>query len=153
MEKRELQTALVVDRVTAGSPRHRLILAEDHMSMLEEIFRLLSHEFDIVRAVRHGQELLDAAGELNPDAIVSDIDMPVLDGISACERLRERGFHGGVVLLTLHTETVLVERAFRAGASGFVLKIDAGEDLIPAVYAAIEGHNYRSRSIFAKERI
>ena len=147
MAKRELPASLAIDRITGRTERRRLILAEDHATMSEEVFDLLSQDFDIVRAVRHGQELLDAAEELKPDAVVSDINMPVLDGISACQRLRERGFNGGVVLLTLHTETVLVDRAFRAGASGFVLKIDAGEDLIPAVYAAIEGRNYRSRSV------
>lgn len=147
MAKRELPASLPIGRATTCPARHRLILAEDHANMLEEVHGLLSQDFDIVRAVRHGQELLDAAEELKPDAVVSDINMPVLDGISACERLRERGFHGGVVLLTLHMETVLVDRAFRAGASGFVLKIDAVEDLIPAVYASIEGRNYRSRSV------
>jgi DNA-binding NarL/FixJ family response regulator len=153
MAKRFLPTSRVIDGVSAMPARHRLILAEDHASMLEEIVRLLSQEFDVVCAVRHGQELLDAAEKLKPDAVVTDIDMPVLDGISACERLREQGFHGGVVLLTLHTETVLVERAFRAGASGFVLKVDAGEDLIPAVYAALEGRNFRSRGVFVRETL
>lgn len=133
-----------------AGPRARLVVAEDHPGMLEEIVNLLSIEFEVVRAVHHGLELLMAAQELQPDAAVSDINMPVMDGITACKRLRETGFHGPVVLLTLHTESVLAERAFRAGASAFVLKTDAGEDLIPAVYAALEGRNYRSKGVFLK---
>ncbi len=119
---------------------------------MEEIFRLLSPEFDVLRAVRHGQALLDAAAELLPDAVVTDVNMPVMDGIVACECLFQRGFHGAVVLLTMHAETALQERAFRAGARAYVLKIDAAEDLIPAVHAALAGRNYRSRSVFVPER-
>jgi DNA-binding NarL/FixJ family response regulator len=137
---------------TDGGPRPRLVVAEDHPGMLEEIVGLLSAEFEVVRAVHHGLELVIAIQELNPDAAVSDINMPVMDGITACKRLRETGFHGPVVLLTLHTENVLAERAFRAGASAFVLKTDAGEDLIPAVYAALAGQSYRSKGVFLKER-
>jgi DNA-binding NarL/FixJ family response regulator len=130
--------------------RPRLVLADDHAGMLEEISRLLASEFDVVRAVRHGLELLEAAEELKPDAVVSDIHMPVMDGICACERLLEAGFHGAVVLLTMHAESELVDRAFRAGMCAYVLKIDAGEDLIPAIYAALEGRNYRSRSVLPR---
>ncbi len=131
--------------------RRRLIIADDHEGVLEEIFSLLSTEFDVVRTVRHGQELVDATEELKPDGIVSDIHMPGMDGICACRHLLERGYPGALVLLTMHGESVLVDRAFRAGIHAYVLKIDAGEDLIPAVIAAIGGNRYRSRNVLSPQ--
>jgi DNA-binding NarL/FixJ family response regulator len=129
--------------------RRRLVVADDHEGVLEEVFRLLSTEFDVVRTVRHGQELVDATEELKPDGVVSDIHMPGMDGICACRRLLERGYPGALVLLTMHSESVLVDRAFRAGIHAYVLKSDADEDLIPAIIAAIGGHSYRSRNVFS----
>jgi two-component system NarL family response regulator len=124
-----------------------LVLADDHETMLEEISSLLMSDFDVVCAVHHGQALIEATQELQPDGVVSDIHMPLMDGIGACECLRRGGYVGAVILLTLHNELVLVERAFRAGASGFVLKVDAADELIPAIYAALAGRNYCSRNV------
>ncbi len=149
MAKWALPLELAPDRATATPSRKRLVIADDHAGMLEEIFRLLSTEFDIVRMVQHGRQLLEAAEELRPDGVISDIHMPVLDGIRACQCLLEQGYPGAMVLLTMHRESALIERAFRAGIHAYVLKIDAGEDLAPAVYAALDGRKYCSRNVLA----
>ncbi len=115
--------------------------------MLDEILRLLAREFDIVRAVNHGIALLETAAELKPDVVVTDIQMPGMDGIEAAKRLLKAGACAAVVVLTIYGESHLVNRAFQVGVSGYVLKTHAAEDLVPAVYAALEGRQYRSPGI------
>jgi DNA-binding NarL/FixJ family response regulator len=133
-----------------AKPKQRLVLADDHRLLLEEVNRLLSPHFDVLCAVDDGQELFDATCEVQPDAVVSDLDMPVMDGITACRALRERGYNGGIVLLTMHAEELLVESAFSAGVDAYVLKTDAVQELIPAIHAALARKNYRSRRVRVK---
>jgi DNA-binding NarL/FixJ family response regulator len=137
---------------TLANSKQTLVLADDHRVLLQEVQRLLSPHFDVLRAVCNGQELVESTCDLRPNAVVSDLDMPGMDGISACRRLRERGYNGGIVLLTMHAEELLVENAFSAGANAYVLKTDAVQELVPAVHAALALDTYRSRRVRAKLR-
>jgi DNA-binding NarL/FixJ family response regulator len=85
---------------------------------------------------------VEAAGRLRPDVIVADISMPTLNGIDALARLRQRGDQVPVVFLTMHRDAFFARRALDAGASGFVLKHSASEELIAALRAALEGRTY-----------
>ena len=78
----------------------RVLLADDNPAMLEKVASTLASDFDVVGAVHNGQEALDAAAQLDPDVIVLDISMPVLDGIKAATRLRERHSSAKIVFLT-----------------------------------------------------
>ena len=116
--------------------RFRLVLADDHPAVREEIRQLLAPEFDVLGAVGEGIELLSAVAELKPDAVVSDIQMPRMNGIEAGRRLLSGGFCNAMVVLSMHPDAHLVETALQAGIRAYVLKLDAGDELIPAVYAA-----------------
>jgi DNA-binding NarL/FixJ family response regulator len=124
--------------------RPRLLLADDHEDLLREIVALLDREFEVIGVVRDGTALMDIAAHLNPDAVITDFRMPGLSGIDAGGRLLEQGLCKAVVLLTMHADQQLVEGALQAGIRGFVLKVKAGEDLIPAIHSALRGETYIS---------
>jgi DNA-binding NarL/FixJ family response regulator len=130
--------------------KSRLVLADDHRDVLDAIRHLLAPEFDVLRAVAEGHALIRAVAELSPDAVVSDIQMPGLDGIEAGGRILSQGLCNAVVVLTMYNEPHLVRKALEAGIRGYVLKVDAGEELIPAVNAVLAGGSYLSRSVSEK---
>jgi DNA-binding NarL/FixJ family response regulator len=118
--------------------------------VLEEIHRLLAPDFEILRTVNRGVALLEATAELLPDAVVSDLRMPDMGGIEAGERILRERLCGAVIVLTMYDEPHLVGKALRAGIRGYVLKVDAGEELIPAVHEVLEGGSYLSSGVRAK---
>jgi DNA-binding NarL/FixJ family response regulator len=129
------------------SRRLRLVIADDHPEVRQEIRELLNREFDVLRAVADGAALLAAATELKPDAVVSDIQMPELDGIEAGCRMLQRGLCNAIVVLSVYPDRYLVETAMRAGILGYVLKLDAFEELIPAIHTALRGERYLSAGV------
>jgi DNA-binding NarL/FixJ family response regulator len=124
--------------------RTRLLLADDHEDLLREVTALLDPEFEVVGVARDGTALMDIAAHLNPDVVITDFKMPGLSGIDAGGRLLERGLCKAVVLLTMYADRQLVDGALQAGIRGFVLKVRAGEDLIPAIHSALRGETYVS---------
>jgi len=120
----------------------RVLLADDHTIVAEGLRSLLEGEFEFVGAVSDGRALLDAAQKLEPDVIVADISMPLLNGLDAARQLKRDGVKAKIVFLTMHAEAQLAAEAFRAGASGYLLKSSAGEELIAAIHEVIKGHAY-----------
>jgi DNA-binding NarL/FixJ family response regulator len=127
--------------------RPRVLLAEDHAETAARLRKLLGVDFDVVASVEDGRALVDATERLSPDAIVADIDMPEVDGIAATTLIRHRDPNARIVLVTVHGESMLVEAGLAAGALGYVLKDTAGDELVPAVYAALGGRQYVSREL------
>ena len=126
--------------------RPRVLLAEDHTGIAEELRKLLETEFDVVATVADGHTLLRAADDAKADVIVTDIVMPGLDGIAATVTLCARRPGTRVVLVTVHDDLELAERGYAAGALAFVSKHRAGDELVPAVRAALRGERYVSTS-------
>ena len=122
----------------------RLLLADDEAAILQQITDLLEAEFEVVGVARDGMELWSRAQALKPDIIVTDFQMQRMNGIEAGRELIRGGFCGAAVLLTMYEEPYLIEQALRAGFRGFVLKANAGEDLIPAVREALAGRTFVS---------
>jgi DNA-binding NarL/FixJ family response regulator len=120
----------------------RVLLADDHTIVAEGLRSLLEGEFEFVGTVGDGRALLDAARNLNPDVIVADISMPLLNGLDAARQLKRDGVTAKIVFLTMHAEAQLAAEAFRAGASGYVLKSSAGEELIAAIHEVAKGRAY-----------
>jgi len=124
--------------------RIRLLLADDHVMFAEGLQSLLRDEFDLLGTAGNGEELVEATLELNPELILVDISMPVLNGFDAVREIRKRGSEAKVIFLTMHNDATLLAEAFRCGASGYVLKQAAGEELVTAIKEVAQGNNYVS---------
>ena len=102
--------------------RPRVLLADDHVPLLEAASALLRSEFEVIGTARDGAELVAEALRLRPDVIVADITMPGLNGIEAARQLRDAGSSAKLVFLTVHTETEFVNECVGVGATGYVVK-------------------------------
>ena len=124
--------------------RLRLILADDHVMFAQGIESLLQEEFELLGRAGNGQELVDATLRWQPDLIVVDISMPILNGFDAVRKIKEHGIAPKIIFLTMHDDATLLAEAFRCGASGYVLKSAAGEDLVTAIREVSQGREYVS---------
>ena len=120
----------------------RVLLADDHTIVAEGLASLLEPDFELVGRVDNGRDLLKNAEELSPDVIVTDISMPLLNGIEALRQLKKTKPDVRVVFLTVHADVSYITEAFRAGAAGYVLKQSAAEELRSAIKAVHEGRTY-----------
>lgn len=120
----------------------RILLADDHKIVAEGLRSLLEDEFELVGIVEDGRQLVAKAKELHPDVIVADITMPSLNGIEAVEQIKKAGSDAKIVFLTMHHDVMYASRAFEAGASGFVLKHSAPDELLTAIREALKGRTY-----------
>jgi DNA-binding NarL/FixJ family response regulator len=126
------------------SRRPRILLADDHADVAEQLRTILEAEFDVVGTVHDGLALVSAADALEPDVIVTDIAMPGLDGLEATATIVHRTPDARVVLVTIFNEPGVQRRGAAAGALGFVVKFAADYDLLPAVRAALRGEPFTS---------
>jgi DNA-binding NarL/FixJ family response regulator len=129
------------------SARTTLLLADDHCETAQLLRDLLQTEFDVIAHVTDGRALVRDAERLRPDVIVTDISMPDLDGISAAVEILEQNPAARIILVTVHADPVLVARGLAAGALGYVLKLAAGDELVPAVHAALRCERHLSSSL------
>jgi DNA-binding NarL/FixJ family response regulator len=127
--------------------RVRVLLADDHRIVAEGLKGLLAAECELVGMVEDGRALVEASRRLRPDVIVADITMPILNGIEAMEEIRLFDPDVRVVFLTMHREVAYARRALEAGASGYVLKHAAPEELVMAVRAAAHRSTFISPSL------
>ena len=125
----------------------RVLLADDHIPILDEMHVTLGEEFEIVGVAHNGREAVTEARRLDPDVLVIDISMPILNGIEAASELRTTNQHTKIVFLTVHQDQDFVDAAFSAGACGYVIKEDVTTDLVPAIRQALQGNIYISPSL------
>ncbi len=128
----------------------RVLIADDHKIVVEGLKKVLGSDFDIVGIVEDGRELIKAAEKLHPDVIVADISMPGLNGIEAVLQIKKAHKEMKVVFLTMHTDVAYATSAFKAGASGYVLKHSAPDELVTAIQAALSGKTYVTPLIAGK---
>lgn len=133
-------------------PRTRVLLADDHVVVAQGLETLLKESFELVGVMHDGRALVDAAEKFRPDVIVTDISMPLLNGLDAIRQIRARRPDSKVIVLTMHQETQLAADAFRAGASGYLLKVSPGEELITAIGQVALGRAYVT-TLLAKDLI
>ena len=122
--------------------RKRILLADDHAAMLEEVENVLKGDYNIVGSVEDGAALVEAAQRLQPDLIISDISMPVMNGFEAAAKLRAAGVTTKLIFLTVQSTAPYVKKARALGALGYVLKAYTTEYLPAAVSAVLAGGSY-----------
>jgi DNA-binding NarL/FixJ family response regulator len=125
-----------------GGTRPRVLLADDHVLIVEALAQLLAPECDIVGAVGDGQALIAEAERLKPDVVVLDVIMPLLNGLDAARELKSRLPRTKIVCLTMSEDPEVPKEAFRIGVSGFLLKCSAASELMTAIHAVTRGRSY-----------
>ena len=128
----------------------KILVADDHPIVAEGLRSLLEPTFEVVAIVQNGRELVVAAKKLNPDVIVVDISMPLLNGIDAVSQIRSAGIQAKIIFLTMHTETNYARRALAEGASGYVLKHSASSELLFAIQQALAGRTFVTSTVAAR---
>lgn len=122
--------------------RARVLLGDDHAIILDGLRRILESHFDVVGTVQNGRELVAAAEKLQPDVIIADISMPLLNGIEAARQIKKIQTRVKIIFLTMHVDVTYATEAFRAGASGYVLKNSAATELVTAIQEALKDRVY-----------
>jgi DNA-binding NarL/FixJ family response regulator len=127
--------------------RARILLADDHALTLIGLSAVLQTHHDVVGTVTDGQALLEAALVLRPELIVADITMPLLNGINAAVQIMKLLPGTKLLFITMHDSPAYLEAALQAGATGYVLKSAALDELLDAVNVVLNGCIYLSRSL------
>lgn len=129
----------------------RVLLADDHTIVREGLRALLAKEadFQVVAEAADGREALRLARETRPDVAAMDLSMPLLNGLEAARQMAAWEQGPRTILLTMHAEDSYVLEALRAGVRGYVLKKQAGADLVRAIREAVAGGVYLSPGVSA----
>jgi DNA-binding NarL/FixJ family response regulator len=112
--------------------------------MLAQVRRELGEEFEVVAAVTDGRAAVEAALLYDPDVLVTDISMPIMNGFEVASTLRENHSRAKIVFLSIHEDADFFDAAFSAGASGYVTKARLSLDLILAIRNVLRGHKFLS---------
>ena len=120
----------------------RVLLADDHALIIEGFKRILEDRYDLIGTAVDGRALIESAKTLQPDVIILDVSMPLLNGIDAAAHLKKLCPMAKLIFVTMHADTEYVRSAFEAGASAYVLKRSAVDELEQAIRAVLSGHSY-----------
>jgi DNA-binding NarL/FixJ family response regulator len=120
----------------------RILLADDHTMVAEGLKRLLEGEFQLVGIAQDGRTLLDMLPQLNPDLLLLDVSMPLLNGFETANRAKKLRPDLLIVFISMHSDAEYVKHAFRSGASGYVLKRSAASELVQAIREVLAGRYY-----------
>ncbi len=126
---------------SAGS-KPRVLLVDDHRTVLERVSEILSDDFDLAGLATDGRQGVDTAAQSDPDVIVLDINMPVMDGFQTFRALEQAGSRAPVVFLSMVDDEEHVNEAFRCGGRGYVLKSQIMRDLPSALNHALLGRTF-----------
>lgn len=133
-------------------PRVRILLADDHAAILDQVTRVLEDHYDVVAAVKNGHEVVRECLRLKPDVVVLDISMGDVSGIELARQLRDRGCHSKIIFLSVHEDYDFVNAALGAGGLAYVIKSHLSTDLITAVKAVLADKLFVSASLlYAQE--
>ena len=128
----------------------KVLIADDHRIVAEGLRSLLEPTFELVAIVENGRELIAAAKKFEPEVIVVDISMPLLNGIDAAIQIRSAGIQSKIIFLTMHSEATYARRALATGASAYVLKHSASSELLFAIQQALAGQTFVTPTVAAK---
>ncbi|MBH0186928.1 MAG: response regulator transcription factor [Nitrospira sp.] len=122
--------------------RPRILIADDHSLVLAGVLKLVEAEGVVVGTVEDGRALVEEAQKLRPDVILLDISMPLLNGLDAARQLTKLVPDSKLIFLTMHATPTYATEAFKAGASGYLLKRSAASELKQAIHAVLRGQHY-----------
>ncbi len=122
----------------------KVLVADDHRMVLEGLTNLINEQTDMntVGKATDGREAVKLTAEINPDVIVMDLTMPNLNGIDATRMITKNASTTRIIALSMHSEKRFIRAALEAGASGYLVKENAFEELVNAIRAVNKGQNY-----------
>ena len=138
-----------MNAITA-SEKARLLLADDHVLVAQGLEMLLLECFCHIEIVRSGEALVESVQREPPDVVVADISMEGMSGLDAMRTLRALGHEVPFVFLTMHADPELAAEAIQSGASAYVLKASAGEELVRAILEVLAGRTYVTPTLAAR---
>lgn len=127
--------------------RRSILIADDNPRFREDLAALLARDYEVLATADNGKQLVELALKLRPDLLVVDVSMPVMSGLEAVDHLPLPGVQSKVVMVSSQSDPAYVRRAFRVGASGYVLKGSSFEDLPRALVAVSNGEQFVSEGI------
>jgi DNA-binding NarL/FixJ family response regulator len=122
--------------------KSRILLGDDHVLILDGLRSSLQSQFDIVGVAKDGRALIEAAERLKPDLVITDISMPLLNGFEAARHIKKSVPSAKLIFLSQHLNPAYLKQALKLGASGYVLKSGATEELHKAIAAIMRGQTY-----------
>ena len=122
----------------------KVAVADDNPAVLRRLVSLLAAEFKVVSTAENGKLALERSRRYQPDIIVLDLGMPVLNGIEVTRELRKLGPTPGVVICSVESDPEVIEAAEQAGALGYVFKMHMDRDLVKAVRSAARSETFTS---------
>jgi NarL family two-component system response regulator LiaR len=130
----------------------RILVVDDHEVVRRAICSLLTNDstLDVVCQTEDGEQALAKAEELQPDLVLLDISLPGISGIEAARRIPRVSPNSHIIFLSQHDSLQMVENALRAGGHGYVAKMDAGSELLKAIYAVRQGKRFVSQRIVSQ---
>jgi len=128
-------------------PAIRIVLADDSRALLIEVTAKLAEEFEIVGSAEDGEGAIKVVERTEPDVLILDISMPLLNGLQVAARLSENVRHAKIVFLTIHEQPAYISAAFSAGGSAYVTKRHLATDLVPAIRAVMNDQTFVSPSL------
>jgi len=120
----------------------RVLLGDDHALILDGLRGALQQQYEVVGLAKDGRALVQAAEKLKPDVVVLDISMPLLNGFEAAKQIKKDRPGTKLVFLSQHLDPAYLKNALRIGASGYVLKSGATDELQAAISSALQGKTY-----------
>ena len=127
--------------------RARIILADDHELLTDAIKNMLEPEYEVVATFVNGETLVNSAPELEPDVIILDVSMPMMNGLTACTQLKRLLPKVKIIFLTMNQDIDTAAEAFKSGASGIVLKTSAAAELMTAIREVLFGGYFATPSL------
>jgi DNA-binding NarL/FixJ family response regulator len=120
----------------------RVLLADDHTLVLEGFQKLLEEHCELVGTAEDGRTLVDIAARTHPDIVLLDISMPLLNGIDAAKKLKKLLPDVKLIFVTMHADAAYINEAFKAGASGYLIKRSAAKELVQAIQSVMNDSYY-----------
>ena len=125
----------------------RILVADDHESVLKRVISVVQPHFHIIGTANNGQKLVEEALRLKPDVIISDIMMPGLNGLEAARHLRESGSTAKLIFISVYEREEFVRACLAEGGLGFVTKSRLGTDLVQAINEVMNGRRFISPTV------
>jgi DNA-binding NarL/FixJ family response regulator len=124
----------------------RVVLADDHILFTQALAELLAEKYELLDIVTDGKALVASVRQHNPDVVLVDVTMPLMNGLDSARLLRKEPGPPKIIFLTMHSERDLVRECFHSGASGFLTKESGFEEIANAIDAVMANQTYVSRN-------